>query len=68
MTQLDESAFKALNQIASAARRQRTELVTQAVKEAIRKREYARMRDAYLQYPDSAADADDWGNTEEFEA
>jgi methionyl-tRNA synthetase len=58
----------ALNQIAPAAKRKRTEFIRQAVKEAIRRQEYARMREAYLKRPDSAADSDDWSNCEKFEA
>ena len=65
---LDDVTYEALNSIAPAAKRKRTEFVRQAVKEAIRKREYARMREAYRKKPDSAADADDWSNCEKFEA
>ncbi len=66
LIQLDQSTLDALNRIAPAAKRQRTEFVRQAVKEAIRKREYERMREAYLRQPDSAADADDWSSAEEW--
>ena len=34
------------------------------VKEAIRKREYEALRQAYLRQPDSPDDADDWSNAE----
>ena len=39
-----------------------------AINEAIRMREFARIRAAYEKAPDSAAEADDWRNCEEFEA
>ena len=63
---LDDATIKALNQIAPAARRQRTEFIRRAVKEAIRKHEYARIREGYRKQPDSAAEADDWSDAEEF--
>jgi hypothetical protein len=45
---------------------QRAEFIRERVKRAIRKREYAAIREAYLRQPDSPADADDWSNAEEF--
>jgi hypothetical protein len=39
-----------------------------AVKAAIRKQEYAQMRDAYRKHPDSASEADNWVGCEKFEA
>jgi predicted transcriptional regulator len=68
LIQLDDTTYKALNQIAPAAKRKRTEFIRQAVKEAIRKQEYERIREAYRKQPDSAADSDDWSNCEKFEA
>jgi hypothetical protein len=38
------------------------------VKDAIRKREYEAIREAYLRQPDSADDADDWSNADEWQA
>jgi predicted transcriptional regulator len=67
LIQLDESTYKALDEIAPAAKRQRAEFVRRAVREAIRREEYARMREAYRKQPDSASDADNWANAEEFE-
>jgi len=66
LIQLDESTLKSLNRIAPAAKRQRAEFVRQAVKEAIRKREYEQIREAYRKQPDSAAEADDWSSAEEW--
>ena len=66
LIQLDEVTLKSLNRIAPAAKRKRAEFIRQAVKEAIRKREYEQMRDAYLRKPDSAAEADDWSSAEEW--
>ena len=68
LIQLDESLLKSLNKVAPAATRQRAEFIRQAVKEAIRKREYEAIREAYLREPDSPGDADDWSNAEEWKA
>jgi hypothetical protein len=65
LIQLDEPTFQALNQIAPAAKRQRAEFIRQAIRAEIRKREFARMREAYRKHPDSEA-PDDWSNCEEF--
>jgi predicted transcriptional regulator len=66
LIQLDDSTLKSLDKIAPAAKRQRAEFIRQAVKDAIRKREYEQIREAYLRQPDSAADADDWSSAEEW--
>ena len=66
LIQLDDATLKSLDRIAPAAKRQRAEFVRQAVKEAIRKREYEQIREAYLRQPDSCSDADDWSNAEEW--
>lgn len=68
LIQLDDVTYKALNQVAPAAKRRRTEFIRQAVKDAIRRQEYTRIREAYRKQPDSAADADDWSSREEFDA
>ena len=51
---------------APAAKRQRAEFIGKAVREAIRKREYEAIREAYLRQPDSPGDADDWSNAEKW--
>ena len=66
LVQLDEQTLVALNRV--AAPRKRSEFVRQAIRKAIRRAEYRAMRDAYLQQPDSATDADDWSTAEEFKA
>jgi len=66
LIQLDESLLRSLNKIAPATKRQRAEFIRQAVREAIRKREYEAIREAYLRQPDSADDADDWSNADEW--
>ena len=68
LIRLDDATFKALNRVAPAANRQRTKFIRQAVKDAIRREEYARIREAYRKQPDSAADSDDWSSCEEFES
>jgi hypothetical protein len=40
LIQLDEQLLRSLNKVAPAAKRQRAEFIRQAVKDAIRKREY----------------------------
>jgi hypothetical protein len=50
----------------AAAKRQRAEFIRQAVKEAIRRREYEQIREAYLRQPDSCSDADEWSNAEQW--
>lgn len=66
LIQLDDVTLKSLNRIAPVAKRQRAEFIRQAVKDAIRKREYQQIREAYLRQPDSCTDADDWSNAEEW--
>lgn len=66
LIQMDEPTLRSLNKIAPAAKRQRAEFIRQAVREAIRKREYEQIREAYARQPDSAADADDWSSAEEW--
>lgn len=68
LIQIDDALMESLDKVAPAAKRQRAEFIRQAVKEAIRKREYQAIREAYLRQPDSASDADDWANAEEWEA
>jgi predicted transcriptional regulator len=67
LVHFDDATYKALNQMAPAANRKRTEFIRAAVKEAIRKRAYAEMREAYRKQPDSAAESDSWSNCEKFE-
>lgn len=66
LIQFDEPLLQSLNNVAPAAKRQRAEFIRQAVRDAIRKREYEQIREAYRLQPDSAEDADDWSNAEEW--
>ena len=68
LIQLDNATFEALNHVAPAAKRLRTEFIRKAVKDAIHRQELARIKEAYLHQPDSAADADGWTNCEEFKS
>ncbi len=68
LIQLDEPLLRSLNKVAPAAKQQRAEFIRQAVKGAIRKREYQAIREAYLRQPDSADCADDWVNAGEWKA
>jgi predicted transcriptional regulator len=63
---LDDATSQALERIAPARKRKRAEFIRDAVKQAIRNHEYARMREAYRRQPDSAEEADDWSSAEEF--
>jgi predicted transcriptional regulator len=68
LVHLDDNTFKALNKLAPAASRKRTEFIRSAIRKAIRDQEFARMRRAYVAQPDSEQEADDWSTSEEFEA
>lgn len=68
LVHFDDITYRALNKAAPAAKRMRAEFIRTAVKEAIRKREFARMREAYRGQPDSEDEADDWSNPEEYRA
>ena len=67
LVQLDDATYKALNLVAPAAKRRRTEFIRAAVKEAIQRRACADMREAYRKQPDSASESDSWSNCEKFE-
>jgi metal-responsive CopG/Arc/MetJ family transcriptional regulator len=66
LVQLDEPTYVALNRI--AAKRQRAEFVRTAIRKAIRETEEERTRRAYLEQPDSEAEADDWSSAEEWKS
>ena len=66
LIQLDDATAKKLERIAPARKRKRAEFIREAVKEAIRNHEFARMREAYRLQPDSADEADDWSSAEKF--
>jgi hypothetical protein len=58
LVELDDATYKALSYVTPATKRERTEFIRAAIKEAIRKREYADMREAYQKRPDSVSEAD----------
>jgi predicted transcriptional regulator len=66
LIQVDEATLRALNQVAPTAKRKRAEFIRKALKEAIRRQEFERAREAYRKQPDSASDAVDWSSWEEF--
>ncbi len=68
LIQLDEPTLRALNRVAPAAKRQRAEFVRSAIRKAIREKEEERTRQAYLDQPDSEAEADDWSSAEEWKS
>lgn len=66
LVQFDEATLQALDRVAPVAKRERAEFIRRAVREAIRKQEFAQMREGYRQQPDHASEADDWSTAEEF--
>ena len=66
LIQLDEVTLRALNRVAPARKRQRSEFIREAIRKAVREAEYAAIREAYRRQPDSSAEADNWSNPEEF--
>ncbi len=68
LVQLDEPTYRALNRIAPAAKRQRAEFVRSAIRKAIQETEEERTRRAYLEQPDSEAEADDWSSAEQWKS
>jgi hypothetical protein len=57
-----------LNRVAAPGKRQRSEFVRQAIRNAVRQAEGDAMREAYRKQPDSILDADDWSTPEEYKA
>ena len=47
LIQADESLMRSLSKLSPTAKRQRAEFIRQAVRKAIRKREYEQIREAY---------------------
>jgi hypothetical protein len=66
LVQLDEPTYVALNRI--TAKRQRAEFVRAAIRKAIRETEEERTRSAYLEQPDTEAEADDWSSAEKWKS
>jgi len=60
LVQLDNETRRALNKVAPA------EFIRKAIRDAIRREEYSKIRRCYKAQPDSSADADDWSNPEVF--
>lgn len=65
---LDDSTYRALDRIAPATQRRRSQFIREAVRRAVRQAEYAAMRAAYQAQPDSEAEADGWSTAEEYKA
>jgi predicted transcriptional regulator len=66
LVHLDDATARALDRISPPRRRQRSEFIRAAIKQAIRKAEFEAMKKAYLRTPDSETEADDWSDAEEF--
>jgi len=65
LVQLDNETYRALNKVAPAQRK-RIEFIRNAIRDAIRREEYQKIRRGYEAQPDSSADADAWSTPEEF--
>jgi predicted transcriptional regulator len=68
LVHLDEPTLQALSRAAPASKRDRAQFIRQAIKDAIRKHEYARIREAYRIQPDSAPEIEDWSCAEEWKS
>jgi predicted transcriptional regulator len=66
LVQLDDATARALDRISPPRRRQRSEFIRSAIRQAIRKAEFEAMKKAYQQTPDTEADADNWSEAGEF--
>lgn len=68
LVQLDEATHRALERVAPASQRRRSQFIRDAIRRALRDAEYARMRAAYKAAPDTESPADDWANAGEYRA
>lgn len=66
LIQLDDSTMQALDRVAPPVQRARAKFLRSAIRQAIAAALEEQTRAAYLQKPDSGADADDWANAEEY--
>lgn len=62
LVQLDDETMAQLEQVAPAKKRARTEFIRQAIKSALDRSEFDRIREGYRLQPDSADEADDWSD------
>ena len=62
VVQLDEATYRALDRVAPAAKRKRSEFVRAAIRKAIIETEEARTREAYRKRHGTETEADDWSN------
>ena len=67
LVQLDESTYRALEQVAPVAERKRARFIREAIRKAVREQEEERMRLAYLAQPDLEP-GDDWSNAGAYHA
>jgi len=62
LIQLDDDTLAELDTVAPARNRARSEFIRKAIKDALHRNEFDRIRDAYLAQPDTDTVADDWSN------
>lgn len=63
---LDEPTYRALEQVAPAAKRKRAQFIRVAIRKAILDLEYERIRLSYLAHPDSEEECVDWSTFGEY--
>ena len=60
LIQLDDETMAQLEEVAPARNRARTEFIRRAIKAALHRSEFDRMRESYLKVPQEFADGGDW--------
>ena len=60
--QLDDETMAQLDQVAPPCNGARAEFIRRAIKAAILRSEFDRIRESYLREPQSFEDGDDWGD------
>ena len=68
LVQLDDATARSLDRISPPRRRQRSEFIRTAIRQAIRKAEFEAMKKAYQRKPDLEAEADDWSDAGDFKS
>jgi predicted transcriptional regulator len=66
LVQLDDETLKELDRIAPPEKRARAEFIRRAIKDALHRSEFDRIREAYLKQPDESLSGDLWPNPEEW--
>jgi predicted transcriptional regulator len=62
LVQLDDPTYRALEKVAPAAERKRSDFIRRAIRQAILNAEEEHTRQAYVRQPDIFTGEDDWGD------